>query len=133
MPEDKKFYAVFANNRILNARGFPTIFRFAPAGAKPIVVAELIQTFIYYCPSTKTFDIHEVSTGVRMAEGKTPEQAFKNAAAYLKEFIGHEELFLKQVQLMEKVHRHPVMEFAQAMQYLPLPAPPKSKVKKTRC
>lgn len=115
--EQEKFYAIFANNRILDARKKPTVFRYEAAGAREVKISEYVRTFIYYVPATGFFDVCEVSTGMRIAGSQvSAEVAVEEAAKWMKS--ADQEVFLKQVQVMGPAIRKAEMSFTSAMEYL---------------
>jgi len=117
--ETIKYYAVFANNRVRDKRNNPTIFRYYCPGAKLVKISEHVKTFIYYCSATNSFDIHEVSTGVRIAGSDTVTEALKETAKFFKQ--ANESFFLDQVRAIGVSFAHPEMSFSSAMEYLIMP------------
>jgi hypothetical protein len=128
---DKKdeyaFYAIMAWEGLAVVRSEKdnpqkVVLRFACKEAKPIVVSQFIKTFIYFNPAIGTWDIHEVATGIRIAGGATPNEAMKNAAAFIKEYAAAgpegEKAFVKQMEIIGPHRNKTETTFDQAMTYL---------------
>ena len=123
---DEVFYAIMAwkglttKSKTAKKGMDPVILRYKCKDAKPISVSRYLKTFIYFCPATNTWDIHEVRSGMRIEGGASIPDAVNKVIAVLKEYsdAGKEELFFKQMEVFGSSSAYTETSFDSAMDYL---------------
>ena len=63
-----------------------------------MVIARHVLTFVYFCDASQTYDIHEVSTGLRVAGGFSEQDAMLNAQSFFHDM--DQDLFFEQMRKM---------------------------------
>ncbi len=120
--EETKFYAILAWKGLSvkpagkGEKNAPVVLRYLCAEAKPIGILKHVKTFIYFCPVSDTWDVHEVKCGARIAGGLTISHAVKKTLEFFKE--ASEEMFFKQCTMLGPVEKNTLIEFDTAMKYL---------------
>ena len=75
-----------------------------------------LKLFVYYCPPTQTWDVHEQSTGMRVGGGGNLRDAYLSAVDFFKTV--NEDFFFEQLKLAGPAERRTEVPFETAMEYL---------------
>lgn len=118
---EANYWAIMSWAGLVTARALekimPIVLRYQCKDAREIVITPHIKTFIYFCHASKTWDIHEISTGIRLVGGGSITQAFANAQQFFK--AADEQFFFEQMRAMGSCLSHKsVVPYETAMQYL---------------
>lgn len=75
---------------------------------RPIVVSPHIKTFVTFNEITKKFDVHELSTGMRIASGTDIPNCIANTKQFFRQ--ADEAFFFQQMRAMGPAESHPEMD-----------------------
>ncbi len=117
----QQFWAVMAWQGLvtvtrINPNVKPTILAYHCKEAREIVITPHVKTFIYFCHASESWDVHETSTGVRIAGGGSITDAVEKTKQWFRE--ANEEMFFKQLRGMGPYTQHGKVPYDQAMLYL---------------
>lgn len=94
----------------------PSVFRYECKDGREVKISPHIKTFIYWCSAFKMWDVHEISTGVRIAGSSSVKDAVKNVAKFFAET--DEKWFFEQMRAMGPYKQYAEITYGEAMEKL---------------